>query len=75
MKPTRHLLSAASLGLALAATAASADTWPSKPITFIVPTAPAGSTDIMARITSATGTKSLVGFHLICGKSAGLPTW
>ena len=50
MKPNRHLLSAASLGLALAATSASADTWPSKPITFIVPTAPAGSTDIMARM-------------------------
>ena len=50
MKPTRHLLSAVSLGLALAATSASADTWPSKPITFIVPTAPAGSTDIMARM-------------------------
>ncbi|MDR6887190.1 MULTISPECIES: Bug family tripartite tricarboxylate transporter substrate binding protein [Variovorax] len=38
------------LGLALATAAASADTWPSKPITFIVPTAPAGSTDIMARM-------------------------
>lgn len=52
MKPTLRLL-AANLGLALAATVAttaSADTWPSKPITFIVPTAPAGSTDIMARM-------------------------
>jgi len=49
MKTTLRLLTA-SLGLALAATAASADTWPSKPITFIVPTAPAGSTDIMARM-------------------------
>lgn len=48
MKPTHRLLIAA--GLALAAAAASADTWPSKPITFIVPTAPAGSTDIMARM-------------------------
>ncbi len=36
--------------LALAAGAAGADTWPSKPITFIVPTAPAGSTDIIARM-------------------------
>lgn len=49
MKTTLRLLTA-SLGLALATTAASADTWPSKPITFIVPTAPAGSTDIMARM-------------------------
>ncbi|VTU24144.1 Argininosuccinate lyase [Variovorax sp. PBL-H6] len=30
--------------------ASHADSWPSKPITFIVPTAPAGSTDIMARL-------------------------
>ena len=49
MKTTLRLLTA-SLGLALATTTASADTWPSKPITFIVPTAPAGSTDIMARM-------------------------
>lgn len=50
MKPTHRLLATAGLGLALAATSASADTWPAKPITFIVPTAPAGSTDIMARM-------------------------
>lgn len=49
MKPIHRLLA---IGLALAATASSADTWPSKPITFIVPTAPAGSTDIMARLVS-----------------------
>jgi tripartite-type tricarboxylate transporter receptor subunit TctC len=49
MKTALRLLTA-SLGLALAATTASADAWPSKPITFIVPTAPAGSTDIMARM-------------------------
>lgn len=49
MKTALRLLTA-NLGLALAATTASADTWPSKPITFIVPTAPAGSTDIMARM-------------------------
>jgi len=48
MKPTHRLL--AVFGLALAATASNADTWPSKPITFVVPTAPAGSTDIMARL-------------------------
>ena len=47
MKPVHRLLAAC---LALAATASNADTWPSKPITFVVPTAPAGSTDIMARL-------------------------
>jgi tripartite-type tricarboxylate transporter receptor subunit TctC len=47
MKPTHRLLA---VGLALVATASNADTWPSKPITLVVPTAPAGSTDIMARL-------------------------
>ncbi|MGJ7525054.1 Bug family tripartite tricarboxylate transporter substrate binding protein [Variovorax sp. GB1P17] len=49
MKPVHRLLAVC---LVLAASASSADTWPSKPITFIVPTAPAGSTDIMARLVS-----------------------
>jgi len=48
MKPTRRLLVVCCL--ALAATASNADSWPSKPITLVVPTAPAGSTDIMARL-------------------------
>lgn len=48
MKPIHRLLA---VGLVLSATAATAaDAWPSKPITMVVPTAPAGSTDIMARL-------------------------
>jgi tripartite-type tricarboxylate transporter receptor subunit TctC len=38
------------LSLALTSTIASADTYPTKPITIIVPSAAAGSTDIMARL-------------------------
>ena len=48
MKPIHRLLA---VGLVLSASAATAaDAWPSKPITMVVPTAPAGSTDIMARL-------------------------
>ena len=47
MKLAPRLLAACA---AFAVMASHADTFPSKPITFIVPTAPAGSTDIMARM-------------------------
>ena len=43
----KPLLAAA---IALAASVAHADTWPSKPITIIVPSTPGGSTDASARL-------------------------
>ena len=43
----RRILAALTLGLA--ATAAFAQAWPSKPVTFIVPFPPGGSTDMIAR--------------------------
>ncbi|QIL69189.1 tripartite tricarboxylate transporter substrate binding protein [Diaphorobacter sp. HDW4B] len=51
--PRRHMLQLAMLGLATCAAmpmAAHADTWPSKPITLVVPFPPGGPTDMVARV-------------------------
>ncbi|MFC4278829.1 Bug family tripartite tricarboxylate transporter substrate binding protein [Achromobacter aloeverae] len=48
--PLRHLLACVLAGAGLAATAAHADNWPSKPIRLILPAAPGGSSDPLARM-------------------------
>jgi tripartite-type tricarboxylate transporter receptor subunit TctC len=45
----RRVLQAIALGLALSGSAAMADTWPSKPITLVVPFPAGGTTDALAR--------------------------
>jgi tripartite-type tricarboxylate transporter receptor subunit TctC len=53
---TRLLLFTA---IALAATTGHAQTWPSKPITMVVPSAPGGSTDLAARLIGDSLAKAL----------------
>ncbi|OZI31535.1 hypothetical protein CAL29_26950 [Bordetella genomosp. 10] len=48
--PLRHLLACLLAGASLAATAAHAENWPSKPIRLILPAAPGGSSDPLARM-------------------------
>lgn len=68
----RQLLQA---GLAVATTMPTwsrADTWPSKPITLVVPFPPGGSTDLIARaLSSKMGEKLGPGFSFIVDNKAG----
>ncbi|MEJ8851773.1 tripartite tricarboxylate transporter substrate binding protein [Variovorax rhizosphaerae] len=54
-----RLASLAAIAASLCALPAHADTYPSKPITMVVPTAAAGSTDIMARMVGEQLAKAL----------------
>lgn len=49
----------AAITLAFGLSAAHADTWPSRPITMVVPSAPGGSTDISARLVGDALSKAL----------------
>lgn len=56
----RRTITAAAGGLLLvAATAAGAQTWPSRPITMVVPFPPGGSTDVAARILASSMSETL----------------
>ena len=52
MKPTHFLRTLVGGAALIAATAASAQAWPSKPVRIIVPYPPGGSSDIIARAIS-----------------------
>ncbi len=56
--------------MALAATAATAQTWPTKPITLVVPSAPGGSTDLAARLIGEPLAKAL-GQPIVIDNKAG----
>ena len=65
----KRLLTTLALGLLLA-TGAQADTWPSKPVTLLVPFPPGGSTDMIAR-TLGTKLQEKLGGTFIVENKAG----
>jgi tripartite-type tricarboxylate transporter receptor subunit TctC len=64
----KHLLPWAAI--ALATTTVSAQTWPEKPITMVVPSAPGGSTDLSARLVGESLAKAL-GQAIVIDNKAG----
>ena len=63
----RKLLTTLALGLAVAASA-QAQTWPSKPVTLLVPFPPGGSTDMIARTLGAKVQEKLGGVFIVENK-------
>jgi tripartite-type tricarboxylate transporter receptor subunit TctC len=68
--PMKPLLTALSAALALAATSAAAQNYPTRPVTVIVPFAAGGPTDVIARIVGEYFSKSL-GHQFIIENIAG----
>ena len=62
----RHLV--ATLALTLAASAASAQAWPAKPVTLLVPFPPGGSTDMIARTVQPKLTEKFGGTFIVENK-------
>ena len=68
----RQILQAGLAAVATAPTWSHADTWPSKPITLVVPFPPGGSTDLIARALSGKMAEKLgPGFTFIVDNKAG----
>lgn len=66
----RRTLLAAALPLAMAARGARAQSWPAQPIRLVVPFAPGGTTDIVARLLAA-GLQERLGVSIVVENRAG----
>ena len=61
----RHLLFSLALAIAASAGAAQAQTWPQRPVKLVVPYAPGGSADIVARLITEEWAKKLGGVVVV----------